>query len=96
MKPGQPILSEVIGAVFICGGLALWLGVSFLIASMVLGVVVGNFAKHHEHPLDAVEGIEWPFMVIFFVLAGANLEMRMVGSIGVLCAVYILFRIFAL
>ena len=93
VKPGQPILSEALGAVFICGGLALWLGVSFLIASMVLGAVVGNVAKHHEQPLHAIEGIEWPFMVIFFVLAGANLELRMVGPIGVICAVYIIFRI---
>ena len=93
VKPGQPILSEALGAVFICGGLALWLGVSFLIASMVLGAVVGNFAKHHEQPLHAIEGIEWPFMVIFFVLAGANLELRMLGSIGLVCMVYIIFRI---
>ncbi|MEH6593057.1 MAG: cation:proton antiporter [Halioglobus sp.] len=93
VKPGQPILSEALGAVFICGGLALWLGVSFLIASMVLGAVVGNVAKHHEQPLHAIEGIEWPFMVIFFVLAGANLELRMLGSIGLICAVYIIFRI---
>lgn len=93
VKPGQPILSEALGAVFICGGLALWLGVSFLIASMVLGAVVGNFARHHEQPLHAIEGIEWPFMVIFFVLAGANLELRMLSSIGLICAVYIIFRI---
>ena len=93
VKPGQPILSEVLGAVFICGGLALWLGVSFLIACMVLGVVVGNIAKDHERPLHAIEGIEWPFMVIFFVLAGANLELRMLSSMGLICAVYIIFRI---
>ena len=93
VKPGQPILSEALGAVFICGGLALWLGVSFLIASMVLGAVVGNVAKHHEQPLHAIEGIEWPFMVIFFVLAGANLELRMLSSTGLICAVYIIFRI---
>lgn len=93
VKPGQPILSEALGAVFICGGLALWAEVSFLIASMVLGAVVGNFAKHHEQPIHAIEDIEWPFMVIFFVLAGASLELSMLSSIGLICAVYIVFRI---
>ena len=93
VKPGQPILSEALGVVFICGGLALWLEVSFLIAAMVLGAVVGNFAKHHERPLHAIEGIEWPFMVIFFILAGANRELRMVGWRGGICAGSILFRI---
>jgi Kef-type K+ transport system membrane component KefB len=51
------------------------LGVSYLIASMVMGVVIANVARHHEYPFHAIEGIEWPFMVIFFVLAGASLEL---------------------
>lgn len=92
-KPGEPFMSEALGMVFVCGGLALWLGVSFLIASMVLGAVVANFAKHHEKPLHAIEDIEWPFMVIFFVLAGANLDVGMFSSIGLICVVYIVFRI---
>lgn len=93
LKPGQPILSEALGLVFVCGGLALWFDVSFLIASMVLGAVVTNFAKHHEYPFHAIEGIDWPFMVIFFVLAGASLELKEVGEVGLVGAVYILCRI---
>lgn len=93
LKPGQPILSEALGLVFVCGGLAIWFDVSFLIASMVLGAVVTNFAKHHEYPFHAIEGIDWPFMVIFFVLAGASLEFKMVGEVGLVGAVYILCRI---
>jgi Kef-type K+ transport system membrane component KefB len=93
LKPGQPILSEALGLVFVCGGLALWFDVSFLIASMVLGAVVANFAKHHEYPFHAIEDIDWPFMVIFFVLAGASLELEAVGDVGLVGAVYILCRI---
>lgn len=93
LKPGQPILSEALGLVFVCGGLALWFDVSFLIASMVLGAVVANFAKHHEYPFYAIEGIDWPFMVIFFVLAGASLELKAVAEVGLVGAVYILCRI---
>jgi len=93
LKPGQPILSEALGLVFVCGGLALWLDVSFLITSMVLGAVVANFAKHHQYPFHAIEGIDWPFMVIFFVLAGASLELKAVGEVGLVGTVYILCRI---
>jgi Kef-type K+ transport system membrane component KefB len=93
LKRAQPILSEALGVVFVCGGLAIWLGVSFLIASMVLGAIVANFAKHHEYSFHAIEGIEWPFMVIFFVLAGASLELKVAGAIGLVGAVYILCRI---
>ena len=93
LKPGQPILSEALGLVFVCGGLAIWFDVSFLIASMVLGAVVTNFAKHHEYPFHAIEGIDWPFMVIFFVLAGASLELKAVADVGLVGGVYILCRI---
>lgn len=93
LKPGQPILSEALGLVFVCGGLALWFDVSFLIASMVLGAVVTNFAKHHQYPFHAIEGIDWPFLVIFFVLAGASLELKAVAEVGLVGTVYILCRI---
>ncbi len=92
IKSGQPILSEAVGLVFVCGGIAIWLEVSFLIASMVLGAVVANLARHHEYPFHAIEGIEWPFMVIFFVLAGASLELDALKDVGLIGLVYILFR----
>lgn len=92
IKPGQPILTEALGIVFVAGGLAMMLDVSFLLTSMVLGAVIANFAKHHEHPFHAIEGIEWPFMVIFFVLAGASLELNTMKEIGLIGVIYILCR----
>ena len=92
LKPGQPSLTEALGIVFVCGGLALWLDVSFLIAAMTMGAVITNFAKHHEYPFHAIEGIEWPFMVIFFVLAGASLEFSALKDIGLIGLMYILCR----
>jgi len=44
---------------------AIWLDVSFLIASMVLGAVVANLAKHHEYPVHAIQGIARQFLIIF-------------------------------
>lgn len=93
IKPGQPMLTEALGVVFLCGGLALWLDVSFLIAAMVLGATIANLAKHHEYPFHAIEGIEWPLMAIFFVLAGASLDLGVVNAIGLLIVVFIIFRI---
>lgn len=93
IQPGQPILTEALGLVFVCGGLAIWLDVSFLIASIVMGSVIANLAKHHEYPFHAIEGIEWPFMVVFFILAGASLELDAVRDVGVIGVVYILCRV---
>ncbi|MDX1696834.1 MAG: cation:proton antiporter, partial [Thiohalobacterales bacterium] len=93
IRPGQPMIVEALGLVFVCGGLAVWLEVSFLIASMVMGAVVANLASHHEYPFHAIEDIEWPFMVIFFVLAGASLEFSTLMDIGLIGVTYVACRI---
>ena len=92
IKPGQPILTEALGIVFLAGGLAMMFEVSFLLSSMVMGAVIANFAKHHEYPFHVIEDIEWPFMVIFFVLAGASIELNAITEIGLIGVVYILCR----
>ena len=92
IKSGEPILSEAIGIVFLCGGLAIWREVSHLIAAIAMGAVIANFAGHHTRPFHAIEGIDWPFMVIFFFLAGASLEIRAFQEIGIIGSAYILAR----
>ncbi len=93
IKSGQPMLIEALGLVFICGGAALWLDVSPIIAAMVMGMVITNLAKHHDYPFHEIENIEWPFMVIFFMLAGASLEIGMLAEIGLVGGVYLLARV---
>jgi Kef-type K+ transport system membrane component KefB len=93
IKKGEPTLAEALGIVFLCGGLAIWLDVSFLLASMALGVVVVNLAKHHSRPFHAIEDIEWPFMILFFVLAGALLDVSALKDVQLAAVVYILARV---
>jgi Kef-type K+ transport system membrane component KefB len=93
IKPGRPMLVEALGLVFICGGAALWLDVSFIIAAMAMGAVITNLARHHNYPFHEIENIEWPFMVIFFMLAGASLEIAMLAELGLVGAVYLLARV---
>lgn len=93
VKKGQPILSEALGIVFVCGGLAIWLEVSYLIAAMAMGATIANLAKHHNYPFYAIEGIESIFMVIFFVLAGASLELSALRELGLIGVLYIVYRI---
>lgn len=93
LRKGQPMLTEALGLVFLCGGAAMWLHVSFLIASMVMGSVIVNLAKHHDYPFHEIENIEWPFMVVFFVLAGASLELSALKMLGFLAAAYFICRI---
>lgn len=89
LKEGEPMQSEALGLVFLCAGLSVWFEVSFLLAGMVAGVAVANLAAHHKRPFHAIEDIEWPFMVLFFVLAGASLDLGGVETIGLIGVAYI-------
>ena len=60
---------------------------------MVLGAVVAARAHHHRRPFRAIEGIEWPFLVLFFVLAGASLDLSVLGRAGLALVVYVVMRV---
>lgn len=93
IKSGQPMLIEALGLVLVCGGTALWLDVSFIIATMVMGMCIANLAHHHEFPFHEIENIEWPFMLVFFVLAGASLQLDAIPALGLIGALFLLARI---
>lgn len=95
LKKGEPTLLEALGVVFLCAGLALWLNVSFLLAGMVCGMVIVNLARHHDRPFHEIERIEWPFVLLFFVMAGASLEVNMLAEIGLVGLLYVGLRIIA-
>lgn len=92
-KPGQPLLIEAVGLILICGGLAIWINVSHLIAAIVMGSVVANFARHHEYSFHEIENIEWPFMVLFFTLAGASMKFVAVEAVLFTLLAYVIFRV---
>ena len=92
LHAGEPIQAEALGVVFLCAGLAIWLDVSFLLAGIIAGALVANLAKHHTRPFHEIEHIEWPFMVLFFVLAGASLDLAALKGIGVLGVAYLVLR----
>ncbi|RMB11974.1 cation:proton antiporter [Eilatimonas milleporae] len=95
IRRGEPMLLEALGLVFLCAGLATWLGVSFLLTGMVAGSLIVNLARHHNRPFHAIERIEWPFMVLFFILAGAALHPDSLLKTGLFGAAFILLRMAA-
>jgi len=92
LRPGEPTQAEALGVVLLAGGLALWLEVSFLLAALVVGATIVNLASHHERPFAEIEYIEWPFMILFFLLAGASLHVAELAHIGLAGGAYIGFR----
>lgn len=82
LKPGEPLQAEAIGIVFLAAGLAVWFEVSLLVTGMTAGAVIANFARHHDRTFHEIEHIQWPFMILFFVLAGALLEVEALMLLG--------------
>ncbi|MDF0603778.1 cation:proton antiporter [Psychromarinibacter sp. C21-152] len=95
LKPGEPMQAEAIGIVFLAAGLALWLEVSFLVTGMTAGAVIANLARHHERAFHEIEHIQWPFMILFFLLAGASLEVEALLLLGWAGVLYLVLRIVA-
>ncbi|MCP5468814.1 MAG: cation:proton antiporter [Deltaproteobacteria bacterium] len=93
IQSGRPALLEALGMVLLCGGLAKYFAVSYLLASITMGITVANFSKHHTKPFHTVMNIEWPFLVLFFILAGANIQIQNLEKILWILVLYIVLRI---
>ena len=59
---------------------------------MVLGAVVVNLVKKDHDSFKVIENIEWPFLILFFVLSGASLKLDNLLAIGWIGALYIILR----
>lgn len=82
LRDAGPSLEEAIALVFLTTGLSAVLGVSFLLASVTLGAVVSNMASPHVPTIESVERIHWPFLIVFFVLAGASVRGEDLAVVG--------------
>ncbi|MGM0623250.1 MAG: cation:proton antiporter [Campylobacterota bacterium] len=92
IQRGEPTQAEALGAIFLTISLATYFELSPLLSAVVLGITVANVAKHHNTPFEAIKGFEWPFLIIFFLLAGASLHLDALLSVGFIGAAYILSR----
>ena len=92
IQAGEPLRTEALGIVFLSSGLAMYFEVSFLLAAMTMGVVITNTARHHRFAFDEIEGFRWPFMLLFFLLAGASLDTSAFLNLGALGVAYVVLR----
>lgn len=90
---GEPLRVEALGLIFLTAGLSLLLGLSYLIAGMTVGAVIVNHTRHHSRAFEEVRSFEWPFLIVFFVLAGASLDAQALVLAGCAGIAYAVFRI---
>ena len=93
LRPGEPTLVEAMAVILLLSGFSSLIGVSALLASMVTGAMVANLSRHHTRSFREIEHIEWPFLVFFFVLSGASVDLYKLDAAIVLTLAYILLRL---
>jgi Kef-type K+ transport system membrane component KefB len=90
---GEPLQAEALALVFLTAGLCEWLGVSYLLAGLVAGAVIANFANHHERAFHEIEHVQWPFMLLFFLMAGVVLDVAQLWALGGVGLAYVGLRV---
>jgi Kef-type K+ transport system membrane component KefB len=85
------IVIVLIGISFLAGELAELIALSALLLNMTSGVVIANFHTR-SNVFHILEEVELPVFVVFFTLAGASLDIKMLLLNFGLVVVYIIAR----
>lgn len=93
LQPGEPTQAEALAVVLSIAGLATLLEVSPLLAAMTAGLVTANLSSHHNRSFREIENIEWPFLVFFFVLSGATIDLSVALGAAMPVIAYMLLRL---
>ncbi|MCC7499982.1 MAG: cation:proton antiporter [Bryobacterales bacterium] len=81
------------GCVLLCVGASRLLHVSSMVANLAVGATVINLSEHGRRFLDSLGKTDPPLYAIFFVLAGADLNLSMLATLGVPGMIYVAGRL---
>lgn len=86
-------LSLIIGFVFLGVGLAEMFGFSSLLMCMAIGAGFANFSSQVPHIMKLTDGLTPPIFMLFFVLSGAELQLSVVPTVGLVGIIYVVMRV---
>ncbi|MDD2689688.1 MAG: cation:proton antiporter [Candidatus Omnitrophica bacterium] len=93
LRTQTELLIFTLGFVFLNIGIAVWLRLSVLLANMFLGAILVNINKSTFNFFDTLKTVDSPLFLLFFVLAGANLEIGILDRLGLIGLAYLIFRV---
>lgn len=85
-------LTIIILAIFAGVALSKMLNLSSLLLCMMIGAIYCNFDSHTEPVMDVYDRWSHPLYVLFFVVSGAQLDVRLLLSVGIVGVVYLVAR----
>ncbi len=92
IKNNRDSLIYTLGLIMLTAGIALHFHLSVLLACMLLSATIVNLKKENFRFFEVLQTVDWPIYLLFFVLAGANLEINNLVNIGYISIVYIVAR----
>ncbi|RLF28570.1 MAG: cation:proton antiporter [Thermoplasmata archaeon] len=89
----EEIIAVALVAILLTAGISLFLGFSLILSCMVMGMIVINIFPQANRPVfEHIRSISLPIYILFFVVAGLNLHIKLLAAIGLLGVVYIVCR----
>lgn len=82
----------VLGMILLCVGTAKALNISSILANMIMGFVVTNRIKPNENAFEVIDDIDDVIFAMFFTLAGANFDLGVIKSAGILSLLIVVGR----
>jgi Kef-type K+ transport system membrane component KefB len=95
MRQQHDAMAISIGFVLLCVGVSQTLGLSLILTTMILGLVVVNRSPEHgRHIRHTIEQAGPVIYVLFFVLVGARFQIALLPAMGLLGVAYVVLRSF--
>ena len=69
------------------------LSFSPLLVCMAMSVTVVNVSHHYEPVFELMDRMTPPIFMLFFFVTGAGMDVKIIPTIGILGAIYIIFRV---
>jgi Kef-type K+ transport system membrane component KefB len=92
VEEGGEMLILLAGSILLCVGASRALQLSPLITSIAVGATIANLTRHSDRLFETLAGTDPPFYAVFFVLAGAELDVRRIPEMGALGLAYVVGR----
>ena len=86
-------LCLIIAFVFMGSAIAQWLNISALLLCMAMSAVFANLYRSSEGIMKIVDTVTPPLYMMFFVVSGAELDITVIPTIGLVGVVYVVCRV---
>ncbi len=92
IKVKSDLLIYLLGFLLLNTGLALYFHLSLLLANIIFGAVLVNLSPTSFKFFDLIKTVDAPLYLLFFILAGANLEFALLRGVVLIVLLFIILR----